>query len=197
MIKINDTLKEKFIIANMDDIQISTTDKPIIGTFALGPCMGFILYSKEKKKAIVGHISCSQILDNYNLEKLRLQIYKIIIQNKLINTDFDLMLVEGAQKSMYYKDWYELDILKNQEKKIYSLFEVLESLLTQIDFIKIKNIKKSHFNTDEIQIVDIKGNICDETNNEASKQFAFNANTGKFITNDIFIFPEKEETKKY
>ena len=140
VIKINDTLKEKFIIANMDDIQISTTDKPIIGTFALGPCMGFILYSKEKKKAIVGHISCSQILDNYNLEKLRLQIYKIIIQNKLINTDFDLMLVEGAQKSMYYKDWYELDILKNQEKKIYSLFEVLESLLTQIDFIKIKNI---------------------------------------------------------
>ena len=197
MVKINDILKNKFINVGMDNIQISTTDKPIIGTFGLGPCMGFVLYSKEKKKAIVGHISRSQLIDNYNLEKLKLQIYKIIIQNKLINTNFDLMLVEGAQKSMYYKDWYELDILKNQEKKTYSLFEVLESVLTQIDLIKIKNIKKSHFNTDEIQIVDIKGNICDETNSEASKQFAFNANTGNFITNDIFIFPEKEETKKY
>ena len=197
MLEINNTLKDKFINVHMNDIQISTDEKPIIGTYALGPCMGFILYSVEYKKAIIGHISCSQLLDNNNLEKLRLQILKIIIENKLVNSSFDLMLIEGAQKSIYYKDWYELDILQNQEKRTYSLFEVLEKNLTHIDFVKINNIKKDNFNTDEIQTVDIEGNLCDESNNEASKQFAFNANTGAFITNEIFILEENKDIKKY
>lgn len=197
MLEINEILKDKYINVHMNDIQISTNDKPIIGTGALGPCMGFILHSKDKKRAIVGHISCSQLLDNNNLEKLRLQILKIIIENELINSFFDLILIEGAQKSIYYKDWYELDILQTQEKRTYSLFEILEKNLTQIDFIKINNIKKSNFNIGEIQTVDIKGNLCSESNNEASKQFAFNANTGKFITSEIFIFPENKGIKKY
>lgn len=197
MIKINDELKNKFLSVNMNDIQISTEDKPIIGTFALGPCIGFILHSKNNKKAIVGHISCSQLLDDYNLKKLRLQILKIITENKLIDSYFDLILIEGAQKSIYYKNWYELEILQNQEKKNYSLFEILEKNLTQIDLIKINSIKKSNFNTDEIQTIDIEGNLSDKFNNETSKQFAFNANTGKFVTNEIFIFIEKEKKKKY
>ena len=142
MLEINDILKDKYINVHMNDIQISTNDKPIIGTGSLGPCMGFILHSKDKKRAIVGHISCSQLLDNNNLEKLRLQILKIIIENELINSFFDLILIEGAQKSIYYKDWYELDILQTQEKRTYSLFEILEKNLTQIDLIKINNIKK-------------------------------------------------------
>lgn len=197
MLEISEILKDKYINVYMNDIQISTNDKPIIGTYALGPCMGFVLYSKDKKKAIVGHISCSQLLDNNNLEKLRLQILKIIIENELVNSSFDLMLIEGAQKSIYCKDWYELDILQNQEKRTYSLFEVLEKNLTQIDFVKINNIKKDNFNTSEIQTVDIEGNLCDESNNEASKQFAFNSNTGTFITKEIFIYSENKDIKKY
>lgn len=197
MIKINNELKEKFINVSMDDIQINTKDKPIIGTYALGPCMGFILYSKENKKAIVGHISSSQLLDDNSLEKLKLKILKIIAQNNLINASFDITLIEGAQKSIYYKEWYELDILQNQEKKTYSLFEILEKTLTQLPTIKINSINNSNFKTEDIQMVDIEGNLCDEHNNEASKQFAFNANTGKFITNELFILPEKKETKKY
>ena len=197
MLEINDTLKEKFINVHMNDIQISTNDKPIIGTFALGPCMAFILHSKENKQAIVGHISCSQLLNNNNLQKLRLQILKIIIENELVNSYFDLILIEGAQKSIYYKDWYELDILQNQEKRTYSIFEVLEKNLIQIDLIKINNIRNSNFNTDEIQKVDIVGNLCNELNNEASRQFAFNANTGEFITNEIFILSDNKDIKKY
>lgn len=197
MIKINNVLKDKFINVGMDDIQISTNNKPIIGTCALAPCMGFILYSKENKKSIVGHISSSQLLDNNSLEKLKLKIFKIIAQNNLVNDYFDIMLIEGAQKSIYYKEWYELDTLQNQEKKTYSLFEVLEKVLIQLPAIKINSINKSNFESEDIQIVDIEGNLCDESNNEASKQFAFNANTGKFITNELFIIPEKNETKKY
>ena len=196
MLKINDVLKHKFINVYMNDIQISTNDKPIIGTFALGPCLGFVLHSQEKKRAIVGHISCSQLMDNNNLEKLRLQILKIIIENELVNSSFNLMLIEGAQKSLYYKEWYELGILQSEEKRTYPLFEILEKNLTQIDLIKIINIKKA-FNIDEIQIVDLKGNLCTEADNEASKQFAFNANNGQFITKEIFIISEKKETKKY
>lgn len=197
MIKINNELKEKFISVHMDDIQITTKDKPIIGTYALGPCTGFILYSKENRKAIVGHISSSQLLDDNSLEKLKLKISKIIMQNDLINASFDIMLIEGAQKSIYYKEWHELDILQNHEKKTYSLFQILEKVLTLLPYIKINSINKSNFESGDIQIVDIEGNLCDESNNEASKQFAFNTNTGKFITNDVFILPEKKETKKY
>ena len=106
------------------------------------------------------------------------------------------MLIEGAQKSLYYRKWYELDILQNEEKRTYSLLEILEKNLMQIDLIKIINIKKN-FNNYEIQIVDLDGNLCAKDNNESSKQFAFNANTGNFATNEIFILPQKEETKKY
>lgn len=197
MIKINNELKEKFINVGMDDIQITTNDKPIIGTWGLGPCMGFILYSKENKKAIAGHISSAQLLDDNSLEKLRLQLLKLIIQNKLCNSSFDLILVEGAQKSIYYKEWYELDILQNQQKKNYSLFEILEKNLLLLNLIKINNVKKSDFENNEIQVVDLEGKLCYETNNEASKLFAFNANTGSFITNEAFILPLKKETKKY
>lgn len=197
MLKINNELKNKFINVQMNDIKISTNDKPIIGTYALGPCMSFILFSKENSRAIVGHISCSQLLDNNNLEKLRLQILKIIIENELTNTSFDLTLIEGAQKSLYYRAWYELDILQNQEKKTYSLFEILEKNLIQLGLIKINDIKKSNFSINEIQTVDIEGNLCNESNQEASRQFAFNANTGEFITNEIFILPDNKDIKKY
>ena len=197
VIEVNDDLKDKFINVHMNDIQISTNEKPIIGTFGLGPCMAFILHSKENKKTIVGHVPCSQLMNNNSLEKLRLQILKIIIENKLIDSSFDLILVEGAQKSGYYKDWYELEILQNQQKKPYSLFEVLEKNLTQIDLVRINSIQNSNFSAEEIQTVNIKGDLCIESNNEASKQFAFNANNGNFITNELFILRKQEETKKY
>lgn len=195
--EINDALKHKFINVHMGDVQISNNDKPIIGTSALGPCMGFILHTKKNKKSIVGHIACSQLMDDNNLEKLRLQILKLIIRNNLINTSFDLTLIEGAQKSIYKKDWYELNILQNEEKRPYSLFEILEKNLMKIDLINIQNINKSNFKIDDIQIVDLNGNLCDASNNESYKQFAFNVNIGKFITNEVFIFPEKEDKKKY
>ena len=49
-------LKQKMIIVEMNDADISTEEKPIIGTYALATCLGVLLYSEETRKAIVAHI---------------------------------------------------------------------------------------------------------------------------------------------
>ena len=54
-------LTKKFILVDMDDAQISTEDRPIIGTQALATCIGVLLYSEEKKLAIVAHVSSEPI----------------------------------------------------------------------------------------------------------------------------------------
>ena len=40
-------LTKKFILVDMADAQISTDDKPIIGTQALVTCVGVLLYNEE------------------------------------------------------------------------------------------------------------------------------------------------------
>ena len=44
-------LTKKFILVDMNDAQISTEDRPIIGTQALATCIGVLLYNEEKKVA--------------------------------------------------------------------------------------------------------------------------------------------------
>ena len=51
-------LTKKFIKVSMNDVQISTDDKPIIGTDSLATCTGVLLYSEIKKRAIVAHVAC-------------------------------------------------------------------------------------------------------------------------------------------
>ena len=50
-----ESLKEKTIIVGMDEVDISTEEKPIIGTDSLGPCVGLLLYCPGKKRAAVVH----------------------------------------------------------------------------------------------------------------------------------------------
>ena len=52
-----ENLTKKFILVKMRDMQISTDEKPIIGTQSLATCVGVLIYSEESKKAIVAHIA--------------------------------------------------------------------------------------------------------------------------------------------
>lgn len=45
------------IIVRMNEANISTKEQPIIGTEALGPCVGVLIYSKKHKKSVVIHTS--------------------------------------------------------------------------------------------------------------------------------------------
>lgn len=46
-----------FNLVTMNDANISTLDKPIIGTQAMATCFGILLYERKKKIALVAHVS--------------------------------------------------------------------------------------------------------------------------------------------
>ena len=48
-------LLQKLTLVAMDHADITTLDKPIIGTHSLAPCLGILLYDEEKKMALVAH----------------------------------------------------------------------------------------------------------------------------------------------
>ena len=47
----------KPIVVRMNEVDISTQDQPIIGTEALGPCVGVLIHSKKYQKSVVFHTS--------------------------------------------------------------------------------------------------------------------------------------------
>lgn len=140
-------LTEKFILVGMDDAKISTVDKPIIGTQALATCIGVLLYSEEKKVAIVAHVSAESI---YAVDK----IFRIIIDNKLTSTKFKYKIIPG-----YYKDHYGVI---GKLEKYFSHFIPFE---------------ESKMPNDAINTVE----------EFTSREFAFDASTGKFVTDKVYF----------
>ena len=140
-------LTKKFILVNMDDAQISTEERPIIGTHALATCLGVLLYSEEKKVAIVAHVSSEPMCA---IDK----IFNLILQNKLYRTKLKYKIIPG-----FYEEHYNTK-------------ELLEAHLK--DYIP--------FGENEIPEYAVK--IDDET---MSKEFAFDASTGKFVTDKVLF----------
>lgn len=143
-------LTKKFILVDMNDAQISTEERPIIGTHALATCIGVLLYSEEKKVAIVAHVSTESMpaID---------KIFNLIIKNKLYNTTFKYKIIPG-----YYDEHYRTK-------------ELLEKHFTH--FVPF----------DEESVPDYAVMINEETK---SREFAFDASTGKFVTNKVIFGPE-------
>lgn len=84
-----ENLSKKLTIVGMDDVQISTLDKHIIGTYALATCTGVLIYSKKEKRAIVAHISS-------NYESTLNKIFKLIVENKLYRDDLRYAIIPGT-----------------------------------------------------------------------------------------------------
>lgn len=146
-------LTKKMILVGMNDAKISTEEKPIIGTDALATCLGVLLYSEEKKQAIVAHVSSNPIpaLD---------KIFQIMIDNKLLKTQFKYKIFFG-----YYKDAAEY----------YQVEDILEKHFK--DFIPFD---EEEIPTDAINTVLPLG----------ANEFAFDASTGKFVTNKVLFGQE-------
>lgn len=51
----SDQLIARSSIADMDQVVVSTPDKPIIGTMALDTCFGILFYDRKNKFGICGH----------------------------------------------------------------------------------------------------------------------------------------------
>ena len=87
-------LDKKCILVDMNTAEISTKEKPIIGTWALATCIGVLLYSEEKRVAIVAHVAPD------SMQAIN-KIFEIIIKNKLLKTSFKYKIVPG-----YYVEHY-------------------------------------------------------------------------------------------
>ena len=147
-----ENLTKKFIMVRMNDAQITTEEMSIIGTEALATCVGVLLYSKEKKVAIVAHASVDPMIV---IDK----IFELIIKNRLNSVVFKYEIIPGY------------------EKEHSGIEEALRRHFTH--FIP--------FNDNEISEGDIR------TNEEyISREFAFDASTGEFVTDKVYFGIEYE-----
>ncbi|MGM9881524.1 MAG: hypothetical protein ACI31S_01620 [Bacilli bacterium] len=103
-------LTKRFIIVEMGDAKISTDEKPIIGVQALATCLGVLLYSEEKKLAIVAHVPPDEINALITIDK----IFQLILDHKLTSTTFKYKIIPG-----YYEEHYNI---KSMLEKHFSHF---------------------------------------------------------------------------
>jgi len=99
-------LTKKLIMVRKEEMEISTSEKPIIGTEALATCTAVLLYSEEEKRAIVAH-TCLEVENTF------WETVNLIEENGLINTIFKYKIISGYQYNQYnieneLKEKYEL-----------------------------------------------------------------------------------------
>ena len=98
-------LTKKLKLVTMNEVDISTEENPIIGTQALSTCVGMLLYSEVKKKAIVAHFSVEW-------ESLVVPMLELIFDNGLNDDDLKIKyyIIPG-----YYEEHYKV---KNSLEKV-------------------------------------------------------------------------------
>ncbi len=67
-------LKAKANIADINEIVVSSLEKPVVGTIALATCYGIVFYDRKNKLAMVGHASPSNLI---NILKEMMQYFTI------------------------------------------------------------------------------------------------------------------------
>lgn len=138
-----------FKMVHMDEIDISNETFPIIGTQALGPCVGILVYSEEHKRAIVAHIA-DNTLDYFPL------LLDIIYAYNLTTSKLKYKVIEG-----YYENGYKIaEVLEQQFRSLPNLFIPFDAL---------------------------KDNAINKDDSTTSREFAFNASTGEFVTEKVFF----------
>lgn len=143
-------LTKKFIMVDMDDAKMSTSERPIIGTQALATCLGVLLYDEVGRQAIVAHVSSEPI-------KALDKIFNIIIENKLLKVKFKYKIIWGTDR---------------EPAEFHHVVDILEKHFS--DFIPFgeNELSEGGIRTDE---------------NTMSRKFAFDALTGKFVTDKVLF----------
>ena len=133
----------------MNEINISDSYFSIIGTQALGPCVSFLVYSEEKKQAIVAHIP-DDTKDYFPILLDLISVYG------LQTSPLKYKVIKG-----YYDNGYKIDEILEKQFKTYPNL-----------FVPFENLEKNAINIDE---------------DSTSCEFAFDASTGKFVTEKVFF----------
>ena len=94
------------IRVGMNEVNISTEEIPVIGTEALGPCVGVLIHSKNNKKSVVIHTSTEW-------KELVLQALILLAENELISFEN----LNKAIESLFLHDKYNLYDFDSKTKK--------------------------------------------------------------------------------
>ena len=95
-------------IADMDQVVVSTSDKPIIGTQALDTCFGILLYDRKNKFGICGHA------DPYNTFGIIVEMLKQIPESTEGIIEYTIVPGYRAMKQKKFEREDEIqDILRN------------------------------------------------------------------------------------
>lgn len=185
---------QKIKYVSMDEVSISSDEQPIIGTGALGPCVGVLIYNKNKKRAIVLHIS-------YDWEKLIKETLFILLENDLISEEncikifniltlypkYDLFTFDDEtirqiieKKNLTIRnnsnnDNFEVTIIPGYSQDNYNIAKNLKKFFQNIPQLFQINNQKLPQNAIKIQMhKDLRAH-----------EFYFDASTGKFVTDKI------------
>ncbi len=94
------------IIVRMNEVGISTDTQPIIGTQALGPCVGVLIHSKNQKKSVVLHASS-------DWKQLIVETLIVLVESKLISIEN----FNKALENLYLHDQFNLYDFDSKIKK--------------------------------------------------------------------------------
>lgn len=95
-------------IAGMNQVVVSASDKPIIGTQALDTCFGILLYDRKNKFGIVGHA------DPKNIFGIVVEMLKQIPSTTEGNVEYTIISGYRAIEQKNFKSVEEIqDILRN------------------------------------------------------------------------------------
>lgn len=93
----------------MNHADISTLERPIIGTHSLATCLGILLYDEDNRRAIVAHASAGNPIPALD------ELFTIIYKNKLYDIIFKYKIFSG-----YYcdaaKGYNSYEIIKDHFK---------------------------------------------------------------------------------
>ena len=106
-----ENLTRKLKLVNMKEVDISTLEKPIIGTQALATCMGVLLYNEEHKKAIVAHSSS-------DWKSIAHQTLSLVFEHGLNSSVTKYKIIPG-----YYPEHYQVaDSLEEVYRSLKPMF---------------------------------------------------------------------------
>ena len=149
---------KKMKLVDMEQADISTEDKPIIGTDALATCVGVLLYNEEKKQAIVAHVVPDKldVVDYIADLFIKYDWISSIIKYKIIDGYYDEHYhtkerLENEFNGFLPFDESEVKVLRNEEINCHSFaFDsrtgkfISDEVLYGEDYQIINNIKKSN-----------------------------------------------------
>lgn len=193
----------KPIVVRMNEVNISTPEQPVIGTQALGPCVGVLIHSKKHQKTVVSHVSTEW-------QPLLVEILIVLAENKLISVehfnkaidtlqlhnqynlfDFDQKTKQAiiAKKGLSINnldkdDELEVTIIPGYSKEHYDV--VLNMTKFFLSLRPLFTIRRSELPKKAVRVRMFK--------DLGSHEFFFDSSTGKFVTEKI---KDNVDSKEY